>query len=397
MATLASPHRGGRLWVFRLVLLAALVAMLEVAAWGVMSELPDSYRNDIRISDETLVATFLEARPSPYSTVYDPALGWDYAAGWQLDRRHSDGSGWLMTMGADGGRSDPQFAGATPLVATYGDSFTASWDVNDDQTWQYHLARALGGYVANFGVGGYGPDQALLKFKLKHAERPAPKWVVLGIWESESIERTLSRYRAYQWPDTNLILGFKPRFVREGDGLRLLPNVMQARPTNEAEFRDLLDAAKEGDALYASRAARGFPYTVNLARLLLAVAADRTGADLSALGALPSDLWRDAGSVELLRAIVADFAATATARGARPVVLFIPDVAAWRHGPVIPRYTGFTAALRAGAAGTDLLVVDVAEAEFEPERFNIRPFVGHASAYGDEIIAHHLEAAMRGR
>jgi hypothetical protein len=43
----------------------------------------------------------------------------------------------------------------------------------------------------------------------------------------------------------------------------------------------------------------------------------------------------------------------------------------------------------------ELEVVDVFEAEFERERFNIRPFDGHASPYGNQIIAQLLAERIR--
>lgn len=40
-------------------------------------------------------------------------------------------------------------------------------------------------------------------------------------------------------------------------------------------------------------------------------------------------------------------------------------------------------------------VIDVAEHEFEEERFNIVPFAGHASAYGNQQIARALAQSLR--
>lgn len=51
-----------------------------------------------------------------------------------------------------------------PLMAAFGDSFTHCDEVKDAETWEERLAVLLQKNVYNFGVGGYGTDQAYLKF-----------------------------------------------------------------------------------------------------------------------------------------------------------------------------------------------------------------------------------------
>ena len=62
-----------------------------------------------------------------------------------------------------------------------------------------------------------------------------------------------------------------------------------------------------------------------------------------------------------------------------------------------PPYASVVKRLRKDYAGQPVLVVDVAEATFDAKRFNVRPFRGHPSRYGNEIIAEHLAAALRTR
>ena len=102
--------------------------------------------------------------------------------------------------------------------------------------------------------------------------------------------------------------------------------------------------------------------------------------------------WADAGETALLQAIIDRFVAITQGRGQRPVLMFIPRVEAWRRARTEPSYRDFVTRLRAGHR--DLLTVDVAEASFEPSRFNVVPFAGHASVYGNRVIARHLATAL---
>ncbi len=389
MATAASPQSRRRLWLFRLVLLAGMAAAIEAPAWAILAQMQQREPSYFRLSRAELREMFQRVRLGHDEEVHDALLGWDYPP--RLKTRS-------ITTDANGARRSPLFAGAEPAVAAYGDSFTAGDEVEDDETWAYFLSQRLGARVANYGVGGYGTDQALLKFKVKHADRPAPPSVVLGIYQ-ENINRIFNRYRPYYHPRTGIPLGFKPRFALEDGALRLIANPMLRPPQSEAEFLALARSARDGDLWYASRVDCAFPFTVNLARLVALVLLEETALDAYRYGILPNDLWRHPGTAALMRAIIDDFVATAAARGARPVVLFIPTVrAGWVDAAARkPPYAAFVERLRADYAAQPMLVVDVAEAAFDAARFNVRPFEGHASAYGNEIIAGHLAAALRAR
>jgi hypothetical protein len=67
----------------------------------------------------------------------------------------------------------------------------------------------------------------------------------------------------------------------------------------------------------------------------------------------------------------------------------------WREARRAPEYEGFKDELR--HRDPDMLVVDIAEHDFDEEWFNIVPFAGHASAYGNEQIARILAQCLRWR
>lgn len=143
-----------------------------------------------------------------------PVLGWPLSRG-------SKGYG-LINEGrydATGARPSPFFASSErAYVALYGDSFTYGWEVDDAHTWGDVLARRLGRRVANYGVAGYGTDQACLRFKLN--ERDSSQIVILGIWP-ENIMRNLTQYRGFLGSE---FFSLKPRFmIDRGGKLALVP------------------------------------------------------------------------------------------------------------------------------------------------------------------------------
>jgi hypothetical protein len=80
------------------------------------------------------------------------------------------------------------------------------------------------------------------------------------------------------------------------------------------------------------------------------------------------------------------------------VLLLIPSAASL-YRQIAPSYAGFAAELR--QRRPELTVVDVAEKEFSRPDFNVIPFHGHPSPYGNRVIAsalaHDLGAFFAGR
>jgi hypothetical protein len=106
-------------------------------------------------------------------------------------------------------------------IALVGDSYTFCQDVNHEDSWGYHLEQQLGGtaQVLNFGVPGYGIDQAYLRY-LREVKIWRPHVVILA-FISHDVLRTTMVYYAISFPSSRLP-GAKPRFVLQGDRLILL-------------------------------------------------------------------------------------------------------------------------------------------------------------------------------
>jgi hypothetical protein len=181
--------------------------------------------------------------------------------------------------------------------------------------------------------------------------------------------------------------------------LRLIDNPAKEPPLDRDRFVAALAEAKTGDLWYSSGVEIAFPYTPRLARVGVILGVQELGVDLWDRGILPANVWESPEAVRLMRAIIEDFLATAQRRGSRPVIFFVPDGSAMRgHGRIRSIYAPMLADLRRDHAA-DALFVDIAEypKPFDRDRFNIRPFYGHISDYGNRIIAEHLAAAMEER
>jgi hypothetical protein len=71
--------------------------------------------------------------------------------------------------------------------------------------------------VSNYGVEGYGTDQAFLRFL--HNTEDEAQIVFLNHW-SENILRNINQYRQLLYPTDGI--GFKPRFIIDQDGQLIL-------------------------------------------------------------------------------------------------------------------------------------------------------------------------------
>lgn len=143
-----------------------------------------------------------------YLAYRDPVLGWP-----------SSGTFGIGEFDHSGSRLVPAFPDTTAdsCVAIFGDSFTWGDEVEPEHAYGNVLSDLLGCRVANYGVGGYGSDQAAIRY-IQVVEDPAPV-VILGHY-SENIVRNVNQLR-------DLIaggrFGFKPRFVQSPDGLATVP------------------------------------------------------------------------------------------------------------------------------------------------------------------------------
>ena len=142
--------------------------------------------------------------------VVDPVLGWRYRSGFSGDGE---------TISMQGVRGSQHYSSApTPgrlRVAVFGDSFVYGNEARDAETWSFVAEQAAPTIeILNYGVGGYGTDQAYLRF-LAEGESLKANLVVLG-FVAVDLPRNVSVYRRFA--DPREAIAVKPRFQLDAAG-----------------------------------------------------------------------------------------------------------------------------------------------------------------------------------
>ncbi|NUO97502.1 MAG: hypothetical protein HOW59_06185 [Nonomuraea sp.] len=339
---------------------------------------------------------------------FDAELGWCRRPG-EHGSEHTELGVTTYSVDAYGRRTEPGHPGeASAPIACFGDSFTFCRLVGDGDTWPHHLSTLTGVNVANYGVGNYGLDQALLRL-----ERELPgldaQIVIMGV-VPETIARVQSAWKHYfEYGNT---LAFKPRFTLGADGLLLRPSVIRL-PEDYLGYRRHLPALRALDPFYRRKFRRdllGFPYLPRLARrarrhlpILFHLTAARLrrapdGGFRRAFDAVVAEnhrlaarLYREEASTGLLTALAGRFAETCRTAGKTPVLAVLPQPAdlAGERAP----HEAFFASLP-----VELTVVDltpVFRTEPDPSALYVGGKLGpHPSPHGNRLIARTLTARV---
>jgi lysophospholipase L1-like esterase len=375
-SALADPHprvtRVRSRFVYWLILILIPVLTAELGAYIFVGQRPEYF------SHSKEVLRRLEAQLGKYPEflrlAYDPVLGWDNTAGERTEVRACNGRTTTITTGPDHARRTPAVDGG-PEVLLFGDSYTQGWEVNDDETFAWRLSERLGVQVRNYGVGGYSPLQATLKYERMADAHPRARVAVLGIMHT-GVKRMLSRYRGLDVASTGQLFGFKP-YMRDG---RIMPNPNGPTPVPAERLPDLARAALAED--YFARPEPRFPFSLRVAQLLA------NGEFYRELAESRSRTFRQYFTapeiIKGLATVVGRFIAAAEQHGTRPVIAFIPPTRFDREdaAPAL-------AALGARFGGRATFSA-VGEESGNWARYNIKDADCHPSAYGHEIIAAHL-------
>jgi len=173
---------------------------------------------------------------------FDRELGWT-----NLPRATSaDGRFHTNSLGLRGTREyEPRPAEGMRRITCFGDSFTFGDEVPDADSYPARIEQQAQRVEAlNFGVGGYGTDQALLRYR-REGRGLGAQVVLVGLL-LENIGRNVNRYRPLWNTRTGLVVP-KPRFVLEPDAASPSGSSLRALPQpylDEAELaRDLRSGA----------------------------------------------------------------------------------------------------------------------------------------------------------
>ncbi len=136
----------------------------------------------------------------------------DWEVGWRPPPQELSAAGYRLAPAGEGL--------ATPCISLYGDSFTFGSEVVPEAAWGNVLTARLGCRVDNYGVPGYGTDQAYVYFTRQHQHALDQAPVVILTHLSENIVRNITQDYSLIYQDE---LALKPRFVSDGAGhLRLV-------------------------------------------------------------------------------------------------------------------------------------------------------------------------------
>ncbi|MBM3225557.1 MAG: SGNH/GDSL hydrolase family protein [Candidatus Tectomicrobia bacterium] len=204
------------------------------------------------------------AKPPTRAAFHDyfqSAIDWE--VGWRPEPDELAAAGYRLAP------AGTQFA--TPCVSLYGDSFTFGSEVGTAEAWGNVLTELLGCRVDNYGVSGYGTDQAYLYFRRQHQQGIDTAPVVIFSYLSENIVRNITQNFGFIYYAPALAL--KPRFVYEADEqIRLVPMPRLQPADYDAYVRDP-GAFLQAEYLLpgSSRLAKrhlGFPYLWSVPTLL---------------------------------------------------------------------------------------------------------------------------------
>jgi hypothetical protein len=316
-----SPHRAATVRIVAVIIIAAvLISLSEAVVYFAAGPLLKA-KTPFLFYDppvEQAVSNF-----DDYLAKRHPQLGWPSRSSYGKDPFDNSGS-----------RITPAFP--TPgqaCVSIYGDSFVFGEEVGHAQSWGNVLSELLNCRVANYGVGGYGTDQAYLRFLTN--ENDEADTVILGIFPHD-LQRNVNQYRPLLvGSNTGNVYGLKPRLVLSESGkLELIP---LPTPSKEDFLRMVKDPATFLTHEYFLPGTKAgpirfqFPYTWFLIKAFLQ--AEIQASLVAKFRGTPA--WTDyaapdhpSQSYEVTSAIASEFAQQAAHRGKRALVLFFPTPSA---------------------------------------------------------------------
>jgi hypothetical protein len=265
---------------------------------------------------------------------YEPVPGGDYEGylsrrdtllGWPSPDAYGSGG-----YDAAGVRISPTFLNSEKhraCISLYGDSFVWGSEVDAEHAWGNVLAKTVDCRVANYGVEGYGTDQAYLRFQSN--SRDSAKIVILGIMP-ENIGRNLSQFRDIIGPKE--FYSLKPRFVLDEAGeLKLIP--LPKIPVEEyADFVGRPEVFLEHDYFAPGGPSRvshfHFPHFLAVARAFGHLVVYKMIRGEHLVDIVYEDFYRTdhpSQALQLMVGIVEAFKDECVARGRVPLVVIFPN------------------------------------------------------------------------
>lgn len=259
------------LWHFfswqMIIIYVIILASLESFSGFAVKNLRGNFQWLIMREDEQPMLS-REALQKFFSFGFDPELGWvrkpntskaEFGGYNPITKKHDK---VMFHINERGARNNPGHEKMSTLISCYGDSFTIARQVEDNQTWAWHLSELTKSNVVNFGVGNYGLDQALLRLKREYPKNKT-KVVIIGVVPS-TIVRILDVWKHYN--EYGNTFGFKPRFDMWDGKLQLMPNIINSEE-KYYDYQSYLPKIREKDYFYEQKFKQDilqFPYFVSI-------------------------------------------------------------------------------------------------------------------------------------
>lgn len=322
-----------------------------------------------------------------------PVLGWVYRSG------YSSASDRVNSVGARSLREyEREPLEGTRRVAAYGDSFMYGTEVSVEDAWSTVLeAITPSTEVLNFGVGGYGTDQAFLRYvegRGAHGE----DLVLIG-FAPVNLRRSVNVYRRFiSDRDSPLV---KPRFVVGDEGLVLVPNPLP--PPDEyrrlaEEPRATVRELGRHDSWYNPLVWENSLYDLSpTVRLVTYLGSRVYRARLSKGRLLRDGAFNPASEAFMVqRMVLQAFHDSVSATGAQPQLVIFPDPTSIRRQiegkPSI--YAPLIAALREDGVEVLDLVDAFAKTAAREGLGGLFASGGHYSAAGNRIVAEEVSSVL---
>lgn len=308
-----------RLILFSLIIAAFLIGAVELFSFIAMTQI-SFLRGSVYRPPQISRQAF-----DNYLAERDPDLGWPSKT-------------WLANhANANRARLSPAntvLARAPLCASAYGDSYAFGEDVADEHAWSNVLAETLGCRVNNYGVGGYGTDQALLRLQRHVAEERSLGDTLILELMPDNVNRNVNQWRYLM---TRSVFGFKPLFMKTKNGFEVAPlfdgsyEDFKALASDPASHLDA-EAFLPGAPSLGAPTPNGFPYSVTATQLLLrkvrSVQWSRLGSRKVFLN-YPSHYDDSQGpserKIETLRHIIREFGALCEATKKKCIFTLFPD------------------------------------------------------------------------
>lgn len=334
-------------------------------------------------SQKTRLSKFLEQGRGE-RVQQDPVLGWTRignSAGMRDDREYEN-------------QPTPE----TIRISAFGDSFTYGSDVELEETWAKQLTAIQPSVeVLNYGCGGYGLDQAYLRY-FKLGTEYNPDIVLIG-YMTENIARNVNVFRAFYTRSYRDVIFTKPRFKIEDRELTLLENPISSLEDHRnllTNDRQVLAELGRNDYHYQTNYHRGsfdFLPSVRFLKIFGYVARLKVLDPIIRLDGMYSV---ESEAYEVTLAIFDAFYRSVLENGALPIIVVLPDLHDQRRSRERRerRYSPLLAEFEARG----YRFIDTMNAlEAHESRYSIKQLTrewGHYSPIGNRIMAEYIASQL---